>query len=98
MSKVYATFDEKELEIKVESVPNTLSGCCLAERCGSVQVCVLTRPALQWVLGGCSELGSTCVSNNTPHVEDALFIFRICLNVFFSKSDAVEVGVVQLSV
>ena len=34
----------------------------------------------------------------TPHVEDALFIFRICLNVFFSKSDAVEVGVAQLSV
>lgn len=50
LSKVYAPFDEKELEIKVESIPNTPSGCCLAERCGLVQVCVLAQPALQWVL------------------------------------------------
>lgn len=59
LSKVYVPFDEKELEIKVESIPNTLSGSYFAERYGLVH----DLP----VLGGCSEFESIRFPTNTPH-------------------------------
>lgn len=97
LGKVYAPFVEKELEIKVESIPNTLSGCCLTQRCGLVRVYVLAWPALQWgSLDTAQSLGPS-VFLTTPSAEDSLLIFRICLNMFSSKSDAVETGVAQLS-
>lgn len=51
----------KELEIKVESVPNTLSVCCLAKRCSLAQVYVLAWPAWHWgSLDAAQSLGSSC--------------------------------------
>lgn len=53
-------------------------------------------PALQWVLGGCSEFESIGFLTR-PHMEDSLLILKICLNVFyFSNTDAAETGVAQL--
>lgn len=91
-------FDEKELEIKAESIPNTKSGGCLAERCVLVQVHVLAQPALQWVLGGCSELGPIRVSKNAPCGGLTFHLQDLIKCIFFSKNDAVEAGVAQLSV
>lgn len=52
---------KKELEIKVESIPNTLSGCCIAKRCGLAQVYVLAWPAWHWgSLDAAQSLGPSC--------------------------------------
>lgn len=90
----------KKLEIKVESIPETLSGCCLAERCGLLQV--LHKGLHNLPCGGWESLDTAqslhpSMFLTTLHMEDLLLISRFCLNVFFPKSDAVEAGVAQLS-
>lgn len=89
--KVYAPFDEKELEIKVKSIPNTLSGCCLAERWGLMQghgLCACLACLAEGMPIWCPEPGhptSAAASLTTPSVQDLLLFFRFYLNtvVFF---------------
>lgn len=57
----------------------------------------LTQPALWWgSLDTAQSLGPS-VFLTTLRMEDSLLIFRICLKVLFSESDAVEAGDAQLS-
>lgn len=66
-----------------------------------MQVCVLAGTALRWGTSDAAQSLGPSLFLTTPHVEDSLFIFRICLNAvgfFFSKSDAADSGVAQLSV